>query len=110
MVTANEAVMFTDGRYFLQAEKELFPGWKLMRMGLPDTPSENDWIRDAVPASGAVGVDPSLLSAPKFRELGASLEKVGKRLVAVDANLVDEVWGGDRPPRPRAKVCACACV
>lgn len=35
MVTANDAVMFTDGRYFLQAENELFPGWTLMRMGLP---------------------------------------------------------------------------
>ena len=103
MVTEDEAVLYTDGRYFLQAENELYPGWTLMRMGLPETPSEFDWLKSALPDGGAVGVDPSLFAAPKFRELSQSLEKVGKSLVAIDKNLVDHVWD-DRPPRPTAKI------
>lgn len=103
MVTEGEAVLYTDGRYFLQAEKEMYPGWTLMRMGLPDTPSEEDWLKATLPAGGVVGVDPTLIAAPRFRELSQSLKKVGRTLVAVERNLVDEVWD-DQPSRPTAPV------
>ena len=32
LVTQNEAFMWTDGRYFIQIEKELYPGWKMKKM------------------------------------------------------------------------------
>jgi len=99
MVTETDAVMYTDGRYFLQAEGELFDGWTLMRMGQPETPSEEEWLRTSLPPGGAVGVDPSLLAGPRFRELSTTLEKSGRSLVAVDTNLVDRMWD-DRPARP----------
>lgn len=35
VVTHEEALLWTDGRYFLQAEQELAPGWTLMRAGTP---------------------------------------------------------------------------
>lgn len=44
MITANEALLWTDGRYFLQATQQLSPQWKLMRIG-EDPPLEN-WIAD----------------------------------------------------------------
>jgi Xaa-Pro aminopeptidase len=103
MVTEGDAVMYTDARYFLQADTELFPGWTLMRMGQPETPSEIDWLKAALPAGGVVGVDPTLIPDPKFRELSESLKKVGKSLVAVDRNLVDQVWD-DQPVRPMTKI------
>lgn len=35
VVTATEALLWTDGRYFLQAEQQLGPEWTLMKEGLP---------------------------------------------------------------------------
>ena len=32
LISAKEALLWTDGRYFLQAEKELYPGWQLKKM------------------------------------------------------------------------------
>ena len=39
-----EACLWTDGRYFLQAEKELSDQWKLMRMG--EDPPVDVWMAD----------------------------------------------------------------
>lgn len=39
-----EALLWTDGRYFLQAEKELCDQWKLMRIG--EDPNVETWIAD----------------------------------------------------------------
>lgn len=39
VVTPTRALLWTDGRYFLQAEKELSEDWTLMRAGLKDTPT-----------------------------------------------------------------------
>lgn len=38
------------------------------------------------------------------RKLSESLEKGGSKLVGIDQNLVDIVWGDERPPRPNEKV------
>eukprot|EP00803_Ostreobium_quekettii_P005493 evm.model.scf_1.17 EVM.evm.TU.scf_1.17 scf_1:325189-331774(+) len=38
VITTSEAALWTDGRYFLQAERELGPEWTLMRMGTKDCP------------------------------------------------------------------------
>jgi Xaa-Pro aminopeptidase len=58
VVTQNVALLWTDGRYFLQASEELDPAsWTLMRDGLADTPSIDDWLAKHVPSAGVVGVD-----------------------------------------------------
>ena len=45
MITETEAALWTDGRYFLQAEKQLDPScWKLMKQGLSSTPTITAWI------------------------------------------------------------------
>lgn len=68
-----------------------------------------------------MGVDPSLITACKLvlpvqirttvliptagaRKLAETLEKNGSSLVGIQQNLVDSVWGKDRPPRPSEKV------
>ena len=40
----NEALLWTDGRYFLQATQQLSNRWKLMRMG--EDPPVEAWIAD----------------------------------------------------------------
>lgn len=52
-----------------------------------------------------VGVDPTLLSAPVARRLAKSIkDKSGGQLVGVAENLIDIVWGSDRPPRSTEEV------
>ena len=44
MVTLSKAALWTDGRYFLQAGKQLDQNWQLMKAGLPETPSKEKWL------------------------------------------------------------------
>lgn len=40
IITKDEARLWTDGRYYLQASQQLDSSWKLMKEGLPDTPTQ----------------------------------------------------------------------
>ena len=55
--TANEAALWTDGRYFLQASQQLDSDWTMMKDGLPDTLSIADWLLTKVPEGGVIGCD-----------------------------------------------------
>ena len=44
VVTASKALLWTDGRYHLQATAQLDHNWTLMKAGLPDTPSLEAWL------------------------------------------------------------------
>ncbi|OOB76809.1 MAG: peptidase M24 [Epulopiscium sp. Nuni2H_MBin003] len=58
IVTATEAVLYTDGRYFIQAEKQLAnTEIKLYKMGVPDVPKKYDYVRDVIPEGGKLGFD-----------------------------------------------------
>lgn len=99
VITEHEAALWTDGRYFLQADKQLDENWTLMKDGLPTTPSQGDWLSKVLPMGGRVGVDPFLMAAETWRPLSKLLKSNGHHLVAVNQNLVDLVWQ-DQPPPP----------
>ncbi|PXF45313.1 putative Xaa-Pro aminopeptidase P [Gracilariopsis chorda] len=104
VVTLDGAFLWTDGRYFLQAENELDSNWTLMKAGLPETPSIHEFVVEILPKGSAVGVDPFLHSidfVKKFEEVAAEEEI---RLVHLDCNPVELVWGSDRPPKPNGEV------
>jgi len=44
IVTENHACLWTDGRYFNQAEKQLDSNWILMKEGIPSTPTQGAWL------------------------------------------------------------------
>lgn len=62
VVTQNEALLWTDGRYYQQAEQQLDENWTLMRDGLPTTPTLSTWLSTNLVAGDRVGVDGNLLS------------------------------------------------
>ncbi len=102
-VTMDKAAIATDGRYFNQAEKQLDDQWTLLRQGVPDCPTWQDWVIGE--ASGkSVGVDATLLTAPEARKLSEKLSEKGGKLIPISSNLVDQVWGGDRPAKPQKTV------
>lgn len=45
VVTADNALLWTDGRYHLQASEQLDHNWTLMKQGLPEVPSLIEWIK-----------------------------------------------------------------
>lgn len=103
VVTPDRALLWTDGRYWLQAAEQLEPGvWTLMRVGDRSVPSMQQWLAD-LPERSRIGVDPRLLSARAFDDLARALARRGSALVAVDDNLVDADWP-DAPPMPRSPI------
>uniref|UniRef100_F6W3N0 Xaa-Pro aminopeptidase 1 n=1 Tax=Ciona intestinalis TaxID=7719 RepID=F6W3N0_CIOIN len=99
VVTQSEAALWTDGRYFLQAEQQLDSNWTLMKMGIPETPSIEDWLCTVLPASSCVGVNPLLYSSSSWNKMKNALEKEGHKLLETKQDLVDEVWT-NRPSYP----------
>ena len=60
VVTSSEALLWTDGRYFLQAETELGSEWRLMRAGVPGTPEVAAYLKTTLPLGARVGIDPQV--------------------------------------------------
>ncbi|EOD33115.1 hypothetical protein EMIHUDRAFT_63427 [Emiliania huxleyi CCMP1516] len=105
VVTADAALLWTDGRYFLQAEQELSPEWTLMRAGQPGVPSLESWLASNLPDASAVGIDASVHSVDEANTLRSALDAAqsGLRLEPLSPpNLVDSIWTG-RPPPPLGK-------
>ncbi len=74
VVTIYESAMWTDSRYFVQAEKELLGSpVSLMRLNTPGTPSIPEWLSIVLPKGSAVGLDGSLFSVKEFDQLAESL-------------------------------------
>ncbi|XP_059293249.1 aminopeptidase P1-like isoform X2 [Lycium ferocissimum] len=95
LITMKEALLWTDGRYFLQATQQLSDQWKLMRMG--EDPAVDIWMADNLPKDAAIGVDTWCVSVDAARKWESAFAKKQQKLVQTTTNLVDEVWK-NRPP------------
>ncbi|KAL8836861.1 MAG: hypothetical protein Q9170_002752 [Blastenia crenularia] len=105
VITSERAALATDGRYFNQASKQLDSNWHLLKQGLEDVPTWQEWTAEQSEGHKTVGVDPTVITAPEARRLTDRIKKKGgAQLVGIKDNLVDFVWGDNRPPRPHEKV------
>ncbi|KDQ10491.1 hypothetical protein BOTBODRAFT_36195 [Botryobasidium botryosum FD-172 SS1] len=104
IVTLQEAFIFVDGRYYLQAEKQIDQNWTLMKQGLPNVPTWQEYLSKHLEKDSRIGIDPTLISALDAKDLRESLKGRKSELVPIDENLVDQVWGSDRPARPQNKI------
>ncbi|RYP67374.1 hypothetical protein DL771_007265 [Monosporascus sp. 5C6A] len=105
VVTLDKAALATDGRYFNQASKQLDENWILLKQGIQDVPSWQEWAAEQSAGGKVVAVDPTLLSNSAAKKLAEKVKKSGgKDLVPIAENLIDKVWGDDRPPRPSEPV------
>ncbi len=103
VITQDQAALWADSRYFIQAEHELNPDWiTLMKAGEPGTPGINQWLLDQTGRDSIVGVDARLITVNGFRERQAALKKHGITLIPV-AGLLEEIWK-DRPPQVRKAI------
>ena len=103
-------MLATDGRYFLQAEKQLdSKHWSLLKQGTPGVPTWQQWVAQQVLKTGvSVGIDPTLISYAEYDSLVSALQKnelnPKSSLVAIPQNLVDVVWGNNKPARKESQV------
>lgn len=98
VITLDKALLWTDGRYYQQAEKELDSNWTLMKDGLAATPSIGSWLGKNLPKGSSVGVDPRLYSSRVAKTIEKELNSADCNLVGIERNLIDDVWGDDQPP------------
>ncbi|OLN81514.1 putative Xaa-Pro aminopeptidase P [Colletotrichum chlorophyti] len=105
VVTLDKAALATDGRYFNQAAKQLDQNWLLLKQGLQDVPTWQEWSAEQSAGGKVVGVDPKLITGATAKKLAEKVKRSGgSDLAPLDENLVDLVWAGDRPPRPQEPV------
>ncbi|MCH5350005.1 MAG: aminopeptidase P family protein [Oscillospiraceae bacterium] len=103
VVTQSEAALFTDGRYFIQAENQLKDsGITLMKIGEPGVPTVREHVKKILPDGGNIGFDGRVITAEagKYYEKIAS-EKGGR--VICDKDLADSIWK-DRPPLEHTEI------
>jgi len=99
LVLSARAAMFTDGRYTLQARREVDAG--LFEHYNSGDLAPARWVGEALPDGAKLGYDPWLHGTDQVVALTAACERAGATLVAVEGNPLDAVWT-DRPGPPLA--------
>ena len=96
LVTAEEAYLWTDGRYFLQAEQQLRgSGIQLMRAGQPGVPVLSAFLAERMAAGGTLGFDGRTVSTQLYRRLEKALAGKNVRLEG-GFDPAEGIWA-DRP-------------
>ncbi|NXK00419.1 XPP2 aminopeptidase, partial [Corythaixoides concolor] len=95
VVTQDKAALWTDSRYWTQAERELDCNWELQRT--TSIESIGLWILEVVPVGGNISLDPFLFSIATWNSYSQALRGSGTTLLPIETNLVDEAWGEQRP-------------
>lgn len=91
-VTETEAKLFTDGRYFIQAEKELAgSGIDLMKLGEKGVPTLTEYLRERLPEKGCLAFDGRCVPDALGSELARVSEKKKAKLNPV-LDLVGRIW------------------
>lgn len=110
-LTINDAALWTDSRYFIQAEEQLHgSGIELKKMRMPGTESVEKWLTDRLEKGAKVGVDANLFSLAEFNSLKEELFPLelvmcqdpfeivwdGRpALYSNEATLLDETYSGE---------------
>lgn len=96
VITGREAHLWTDGRYFVQAARELEgSGIILEKMGQPGVPSVEEYLQQAMPQNGVLGFDGRVINCSLGESLADALEEKNVRF-SFEEDLVGMIWK-DRP-------------
>ncbi|XP_034738905.1 xaa-Pro aminopeptidase 2 isoform X1 [Etheostoma cragini] len=97
VVTQTKAALWTDSRYWVQAERQMDCNWELEKD--VSISSVAEWLISEVPSGNEIGFDPFLFSLKTHEDYRINLESSNRSLKSVPVNLVDQVWK-DREPIP----------
>ena len=102
VVTATEAGLWTDSRYFLQAEEQLRgSGCKLYRLKIEGTPSVGEYLRDSLGEGSTVGFDGRLFAEAEIEGLKSVLGTKHINIMSTP-DPMDDIWT-DRSEMPAGR-------
>lgn len=103
VVTETESGLWTDGRYFIQAETQLAPTEiKLFKMGQPNVPTLIDYLLLELSPGDCVGFDGHVLSAYQVNQMKQIFSQKGIDICG-DYDIVETIWT-NRPAIPNSDV------
>ena len=104
VITLDDAGLWTDSRYFIQAEEQLEgTGIRLFKDRLPETPSIDEWLGSILKKGDKVGIDGWVNSHQEAHALRNALAENGIELVTMTEDIFDTLWE-DRPSLPKTPV------
>lgn len=96
VVTAREAGLWTDGRYFVQAARQLEgSGFKLQKMEEEGVPTVEEYLADVMPEGGILGFDGRVVNSRMGEAIEEALEEKHVTF-SYEEDLVGRIWT-DRP-------------
>ena len=99
LITDKEAILWTDGRYFIQAEKQIRDNeFKLYRMNTPGYPSLHEWLEENVGYGATIGLNGKIFSQGAVEKIEETLREKKVRIHYED-DLIGGIWE-DRPELP----------
>lgn len=94
VILQDEAGLWTDGRYFIQAEKQLTgSGITLYRMGEEGVPTVLEFLKEKLKTGGCIGFDGRVVNA----KTGESYQKIANEkqgTLFTEEDLIDDIWKG----------------
>ena len=93
LVTQDVALMWTDGRYFIQIEKELYPGWQMKKMR--EEESLPEYVLKNLDEESTIGMDYSLFTQESAMRIKNKLSRYN--IVDDKNNIIDDIWGTLKP-------------
>lgn len=99
VITKDKAALWTDGRYFIQAEKEI-EGSELVlfKMDMPGVLTYEEWLRDNLEEGSTIGFDGRIYSQKAFENMEEMLLSKNIKYKA-NKDLIEKLWK-DRPEFP----------
>lgn len=103
LVSNDSSKLWTDGRYFIQAENELKgSGIDLMKMRTTGYPTLEEYIKENVTKGEVIGFDGNCYSTNAYKKL-LELSEENSFKIEINNDLLDEIWE-DRPTVPKDKM------
>ena len=105
VITQDEAALWTDSRYFIQAEKELSSEWILMREYMPGTPTIVEWLKrkmSLLSNGGIVCVDGMVMTYDEVSRMIKELRTIGCTM-RTNYDPLSTIWE-DRPAKPCGEI------
>ena len=104
VITSEDAGLWTDSRYFIQAEEQLEgTGIRLFKDRLPETPSIGEWLGSILKEGNKVGIDGWVNSHQEAFGLNNELKAKGLALETMTEDIFDTLWE-NRPRLPQSPI------
>lgn len=103
LITLNKSYLWTDGRYFIQAETEIFGSEiNLFKSGIKGTPTIKDFIKSTLKKGDLLAFDGRTITYKFFKDL-EKISKLNKFNINNNFDLINYIWE-DRPKLSKEKI------